>query len=308
MCNKLILFSIVALVISCNDSGLDGFGPQVVTGKVFDVFKGDTLFNENVEVSVNGNSFYTNSDGEFQIPDITTGNHLFAVKSEHHLPSDTVITIGKETGTLVSIQLKQKLLDFFPMGENIELKYKGESSSLSWDPTGADPIDVGTKKSYESITKTSFLDETDSSFRYHLETTNEGFVVNYESKNSVIQNSDTTNMYSRYLYVVSEDKYTSELSFDLIHRPSIDFGSSGPFYNRSSVVYWRSNGDQFYGWFRDRYLPQSRLTGNQAYNQLHIDGGLYTVKADTGLTNYQESYNGHTGKGTTQISLISFKN
>jgi hypothetical protein len=149
------------------------------------------------------------------------------------------------------------------------------------------------------------LPETDSLFRYHLETINDGYIVNYESKNSIIQNVDTTYTNSRYLYAVNEDKSTSELSFELIEGPSTSFGISGPFYERSYVVYNLGNGRSYYGEFKGRYLPKSRLL---LENTLTIDGGFYTVKADTGLTSYQYSYQGHTGSGSTKITLSSFKN
>jgi hypothetical protein len=88
--------------MSCSDTGVDGLkekSPKQITGKVFDVFKGDTLFSDNVEITIDGNTFYTNSDGEFQITNIETGDHQLTFNSENHLYSDTVITISENDET-----------------------------------------------------------------------------------------------------------------------------------------------------------------------------------------------------------------
>lgn len=296
------------ITLSCKNTITEIDEEIVIEGFVYDLFLGDTLFNKNVRLTVNGESYETNEYGYFKIEDIEPGEYLFSLNSELHLATDTTIAISESLSKKIMIRMNQRMLDFFPLGDNIQWEYHSHSNSVTF---GSNSI---SSESFSTITTTSsFIDENDSFYIYEFESINEGYTVQSNTEGSE-QMFDTTQTYIKSNYQIYEDKVTSEIDIELLNSElplENVIHAGGPFYHNSgdSFVFILRGGkegknDDYYydNKFKRRYAPHSRMLVNK---QLHIEGN-YVVKADTGLVFHNYSYGGHTGSGAWGRKLINF--
>lgn len=308
MFNSLKFIFLALIFISCTDTSIDGLEeevPFVISGRVYDVFEGDTLFNEGVEIAIEGKAFYTNSDGEFSISDLEKEKSTYelSIGSKYHESVDTVIDLSNINEVFIDIKLESTLLDIAPLKLGNEWKYSISYSSLVY------------------ATEESNVEKGEIRYRIiNVEEENDKLIYTFDKifKGFYLRNQDTTFVEKQGTLKISESKETSVLSFissspeKFFHNPiSIP---SGPVDFEATIIIGVDNGSNW------GYIPMRRFI---PYSRVSPEVGLYTdlsegsafiatfgeeggeTRVDSSLVSYNNSWSGHTGKGFSLKNLIS---
>ncbi len=296
---KIFLLFLSIVLISCQqenpsnvavDEPIPDPEPFILKGSVYDVYEEvDTLFIPDLSVRIDGIFEQTDEDGEFSF-ELFPGDYALEIISEDHLVYNDSVTIEDDTN--IEIELSPTYFDMLPLELGNQWTY-----SYFYDQVTA-PIDVITTGT--AIYKIIDLDVHNYDSTYTVLETIDFVKISYASQfpNQNLEN-DTTFIFLENEYTITQDVNGSlssngeETPISVAFSDYIGFESSTFTNSRLRLLEFK------------RFMPKSRVYDGSINNyddsllvinknpfDLNIgydSRGLYTVKADVGITGYSYS-------------------
>lgn len=206
--------------------------PVQVSGKVVDIFLGDTLgvmpSKYTIDFKIDGKTISLSDEGAFEVA-LFPGEYEFNIESENHYSLDTLIVVDRRTNEVL-LPLNPIMLDYFPSQVGNKWVYAGSSGSTS--------LSTGTRTSTQSEIVWEFIRDSISTITndsiYVFSSTYESTTINSRIFGNQIVPIDTTQ---------SNKSSFFEMSFP---DDFIQISTGNPYIGDIYEIVWGEYGYEFY--------------------------------------------------------------